>query len=886
MNIPRILVAVFLILFSSTPLFALDDNEENDEAPSALWHINLDAEGNAITYLSLYVKKTQVDPTALKTSITTGLRDALQCAPEKVNFHSSENGVSYHAHCRLPASKRSLGLRALIKPAQMLQQISKTGAEEMEISLSVPRLGYESVIPKGKKYNTYDTKVRYEIDVKKEQKSVDDISVEFGYRTSAVIWELALLGCLLIGPVIFMLWFRKKTLLSADRDATAVWFGYWRVHRWIAEGIWPVWMIAVTTLRTTTLIDFVFKIDNAMIYVLIYLVPPACVSFLCQYLARPIWLRVRGIDFDRREMLVRGFWAHALCIAPLAFVMIGIMSFFEDSGNAMLWFAIALMTKLASTWMYGKVSRSMPRPLHGGELKERIMDLARQAGVKINQIYVMPAQRYLMGNAFAMRGGNVMITDYLLERLTKRETDCVMAHEIGHVKHRHTLLLSWFGFLIIFSVINVVLWIATKWLPALLMDYLKTDVSTFNEIISWAEAYLIYPISLLSAWLMRYFISRRCERTADEFATLVTSDPESMITSLTKLSKMNLMPIRWGSWDERLGTHPSVLRRSEAIAHRHKIIPERLHELLDVKLVEKNENCYTVPEEVSNPALIFSTEFKTQKAQVLGLLLMLSIAVSSLVTGSIIYVMELPPLAYLVGLIFTPIAYLLTVNYASLFGYGKLKREIRENIEKAGIGLNEKHVYFVGIVPEEYPRTYENHTVWDIGLLTIAEQAIVYYGEKIRFSVPRENISSIAKGPQYPSWFNVPEIYIRGANGDKMWVFHLHSLDGRSKTTNARRSKELLLALIDWRREKLPDVQAIPAGLQLNLPEFPDLKGNHPRRTLTVKSFVTALIYISLLAFGLTSLFRLEGFLAWYGLGISAWCLIVANVPILRYKEA
>jgi hypothetical protein len=72
----------------------------------------------------------------------------------------------------------------------------------------------------------------------------------------------------------------------------------------------------------------------------------------------------------------------------------------------------------------------------------------------------------------------------------------------------------------------------------------------------------------------------------------------------------------------------------------------------------------------------------------------------------------------------------------------------------------------------------------------------------------------------------------------------------------------------------------------LGLPEFPDLKGNPPRRTSTVKGLFASLVFIGLLVFGLASVFSMEDFLAWYGFGMAAWCLMIANVPVLRYREA
>jgi Zn-dependent protease with chaperone function len=883
MNKLGIIISLLLLLFSAAPLAA---QQQDEKTPKVYWHIDVDDQGNASTRVSLYADEYKIAPVAVKAGLTAGLQKALQCAPHGVNFHADKASYSYRADCRLPVVKGNLVIRALIRPDHMLQEVRKTGVDEMMISLSVPRLGYNRGLPDSETSNRYDSKIRYQVDVNKEQKSVKDITLEFGYRAGALIRELALLSFFLTLPVLLILWLRKKTLAGADRDATAVWFGYWRAHRRIVEGTWLVWLIAVVSLRIDTFIEFVSGTDNTLIFMLIFIMPPVSVSLLCQYLARPVWLRVRGIDLDRRHMLAKGFWEHVATVAPLAFVIVGIISLFQDSGRAMLWFAVALVAKVVCSWMYGKVSGSMPRPLHGGDLKERVLDLARQAGVRINQVFIMPAQLYQMGNAFAMRGGNVIITDYLLERLTKRETDCVMAHEIGHVKRRHTLILSWFSFLIIFMIINFVLQFSLNLLPSMLSDAVDADMNRIIQVSGWIEAYLFYPVTLLSAWLLLYFISRRCERSADEFATLVTGDPENMIRVLAKLSRMNLLPLQWGLWDERLGTHPSAVRRCEAIAHRHRIAPERLRELLEAQPVIENDNAYAVPDEVSNPSLIFSTEFKTQKTMVIWLLLTFAIAITPLVTGHLVNAAGLPSMAYLAGIVITPVIYLLAVNYTSLFGYGKLKRRMGDRFAKEGIDLGGSHVVFVGIAPEEYPRSYENHTVWDIGFLIMGEKEMAYYGDRIRFKVPRENIRSVAKGARYPGWFDVPEIYIRWMDGDMERTFHLHSLNGNSMVAIARRSKELLRALFDWHQGRLSGGQSVVTEPSLGMPLFPDVKGNHPHRTSTVKAFVISVLFLAMVVFGLASLFQLEDFLKWYGAAIGAVCLFLAHLPVMRYRES
>src|SRR6185295_17656777 len=85
-----------------------------------------------------------------------------------------------------------------------------------------------------------------------------------------------------------------------------------------------------------------------------------------------------------------------------------------------------------------------------GRLRDRIVELAEKAGVKIGQIYLLPTGKGQMANAFAASGNNLLLTDCLIKGLTEREMDAVIAHELTHLKHRHPRQL---GSLMVFLIV-------------------------------------------------------------------------------------------------------------------------------------------------------------------------------------------------------------------------------------------------------------------------------------------------------------------------------------------------------------------------------------------------------------------------------------------------
>jgi len=55
--------------------------------------------------------------------------------------------------------------------------------------------------------------------------------------------------------------------------------------------------------------------------------------------------------------------------------------------------------------------------LTSGELRDRAFALAEKAGIKLNQLFVLPTGTIRMANAFAHAARNIYLTDYLLKNL-------------------------------------------------------------------------------------------------------------------------------------------------------------------------------------------------------------------------------------------------------------------------------------------------------------------------------------------------------------------------------------------------------------------------------------------------------------------------------------
>lgn len=82
-------------------------------------------------------------------------------------------------------------------------------------------------------------------------------------------------------------------------------------------------------------------------------------------------------------------------------------------------------------------------PLGAGELRDAIERFAGKAGFKLADIYVIDgSKRTTKANAYFTglgRKKRIVLYDTLMDQMTTDEIVAVLAHEIGHYKHKHTL---------------------------------------------------------------------------------------------------------------------------------------------------------------------------------------------------------------------------------------------------------------------------------------------------------------------------------------------------------------------------------------------------------------------------------------------------------------
>ncbi len=160
------------------------------------------------------------------------------------------------------------------------------------------------------------------------------------------------------------------------------------------------------------------------------------------------------------------------------------------------------------------------RPLAlGASLQSEVQRLAHSVGLRRVEVVVLDGRRARMANAFALSGGRIAITDYLMAHLTEREVLVVMAHEVAHLAQRRRLVRLWlylFG-----TAIGLTVGLAP------LADHLPKWVG-----------FLLLGLLLLALNLPMVWLRRHHEREADAFA-ISEYGADTLRSALCKIYALN-----------------------------------------------------------------------------------------------------------------------------------------------------------------------------------------------------------------------------------------------------------------------------------------------------------------------------------------------------------
>ncbi|MFV0471478.1 MAG: M48 family metallopeptidase [Paludibacteraceae bacterium] len=187
-------------------------------------------------------------------------------------------------------------------------------------------------------------------------------------------------------------------------------------------------------------------------------------------------------------------------------------------------------------------------PLSEGKLRDAIRQFADKAGFELKNIYVIDgSKRSTKANAYFTGLGKkkrIVLYDTLINDLTVDEIVAVLAHEIGHYKHKHTqknILVSLLNSLVLFYIFGWLLKSDT------LAQALGGNIASFH-LNTLAFGILYSPISSMLDIGMNA-LSRKFEYQADAFVKKFGIEKD-LIIALKKISSKAL---------SNLTPHPAVV---------------------------------------------------------------------------------------------------------------------------------------------------------------------------------------------------------------------------------------------------------------------------------------------------------------------------------------
>jgi STE24 endopeptidase len=177
-------------------------------------------------------------------------------------------------------------------------------------------------------------------------------------------------------------------------------------------------------------------------------------------------------------------------------------------------------------------------PIKDEDLISRLSGILKKGGLKIKGFYMQDMSRQTKKeNAFLGGLGKtrrVVLSDNILHNMQKDEIESVIAHEVGHYRHRHIvrniLISALFQLLVFYLTHQIMLLVYPSYLHG--TDDMLAAFPLFILCFSVLNLLIVTP--LMNA------LSRFHERQADRYALEATRDPDAFMRAMAGLANRNL----------------------------------------------------------------------------------------------------------------------------------------------------------------------------------------------------------------------------------------------------------------------------------------------------------------------------------------------------------
>ena len=237
---------------------------------------------------------------------------------------------------------------------------------------------------------------------------------------------------------------------------------------------------------------------------------------------------------------VKGWLLGAIIGGGLLALIIWLISIFPTSFWLYAWAVVGFIAVFMAMFYSSLIVPLFNKqtPLEDGELKEAITVFSKKVGFKLDNIFVIDgSKRSTKANAYFSGFGakkRIVLFDTLIKEMSVSEIVAVLAHEIGHYKKKHVLMMIFFS-LIQTGIMFYILGLFVNQ-PILSQSLGVTQHSIHIALVGFAILYS--PLSFIFGILVN-ILSRKNEYEADSFAATNFNSKE-LQNALKKLSVKNL----------------------------------------------------------------------------------------------------------------------------------------------------------------------------------------------------------------------------------------------------------------------------------------------------------------------------------------------------------
>lgn len=802
---------------------ASDDDADEDTGSALFITVQIEESGRVTVHSGLLplTEKSSAVPTA-KPSLQSAL--SCQLIDDSRFSRASKAPLSfYRGSCTPALSSSRFSHDGSLFTAPLVEYCQRNGIEKLEVDFVLPQSAnaqttpapaQNSILPRQAAYGRR-LNAQFNYSWTPNQSIPEQIFFRFGYSPAQIEYGGVFLFVTLLAPLVLLYWLGRKALRADVTDKAVVWFSYMRALSWILNGSLLLWWAALDYFKVQAILRFLaagtflssFLAHPVAMQILDW-IPPSIVWLLCYRLSHPIQEKLRGLQWTKRELTLQALYSLLVGLFPLAMFLTGLSLLSTPGPSAAMWFVGAILMRVFATQALLKLTGMQPHALTTGDLRDRAFAMAEQIGVKLQQVYLIPSGKGQLANAFASSGNNISFTDFLLQRMNPREVDYVMAHELTHLRRKHPSKL-----------------VAARLAGFFLGIFLTTGLY-FVPSANFALSRYLLLITFMT--VVPFFISRRFEYTADAGAVAITGDPRAAISALFKLSGLNMHPLQWSKWSEKWLSHPSSLRRAQAIAKKAGIAFEEIPAI--AREGTADVSTYS-PKSTSAPSdKLHSTQYK--KSSVLKLSFIL-LGILSFVPCFFALAAQHIPANHAVQLTLfglsipaTFCAVLVLSNFIPRLTRGNLATRLDQKLSAQGIQVAAWGGIYVGLAPSAAPRTYEANSFWDIGYLFFRSDRICYWGEDMQFSLRRDQITDIKLGIGVPGYLGAKRVYVAWRDEERgtCGVFNLGRGHSDSVRSGSLQTRELSERLRSWWKTASP-ARPVPAPL--------DTLTSPPPRTVT-----------------------------------------------------